>query len=29
MAKLLWQRAIDLNPHNEAVKANLEMFVGE
>ncbi|MEQ1855080.1 MAG: DUF4388 domain-containing protein [Longimicrobiales bacterium] len=29
MAKLLWQRAIDLNPHNEAVKANLEMFAGE
>ncbi len=29
MAKLLWQRALDLNPHNEAVKANLEMFAGE
>lgn len=29
MARLLWQRAIDLNPHNEAVKANLEMFAGE
>jgi tetratricopeptide (TPR) repeat protein len=29
MAKLLWRRAIDLNPHNEAVKANLEMFAGE
>jgi tetratricopeptide (TPR) repeat protein len=29
MAVLLWRRAIDLNPHNEAVKANLEMFAGE
>jgi tetratricopeptide (TPR) repeat protein len=29
MAKLLWQRAQGLNPHNEAVKANLEMFAGE
>jgi tetratricopeptide (TPR) repeat protein len=29
MARLLWQRAADLNPHNEAVKANLEMFAGE
>ena len=29
MAKLLWERAADLNPHNEAVKANLEMFSGE
>jgi len=29
MAKLLWQRAQSLNPHNEAVKANLEMFAGE
>ncbi|MGD2045379.1 MAG: DUF4388 domain-containing protein [Gemmatimonadota bacterium] len=29
MAKLLWQRAADLNPHNEAVKASLEMFAGE
>ncbi len=29
MAKLLWQRAAGLNPHNEAVKANLEMFAGE
>ncbi|MGE0160146.1 MAG: DUF4388 domain-containing protein [Gemmatimonadales bacterium] len=29
MALLLWQRALDLNPHNEAVKANLEMFAGE
>ncbi len=29
MALLLWRRALDLNPHNEAVKANLEMFAGE
>jgi tetratricopeptide (TPR) repeat protein len=29
MARLLWQRAADLNPHNEAVQANLEMFAGE
>jgi tetratricopeptide (TPR) repeat protein len=29
MAILLWQRALDLNPHNETVKANLEMFAGE
>jgi tetratricopeptide (TPR) repeat protein len=29
MALLLWQRALDLNPHNEAVKANLEMFATE
>jgi len=29
MALLLWQRALDLNPHNQAVKANLEMFTGE
>jgi hypothetical protein len=29
MALLLWRRALDLNPHNEAVKANLEMFTGE
>jgi tetratricopeptide (TPR) repeat protein len=29
MARLLWRRAADLNPHNEAVKANLEMFAGE
>jgi tetratricopeptide (TPR) repeat protein len=29
MAILLWRRALDLNPHNEAVKANLEMFAGE
>jgi len=26
MALLLWRRALDLNPHNETVKANLEMF---
>ena len=29
MAKLLWGRAADLNPHNEAVQANLEMFAGQ
>jgi tetratricopeptide (TPR) repeat protein len=29
MAILLWRRALDLNPHNETVKANLEMFAGE
>jgi tetratricopeptide (TPR) repeat protein len=29
MALLLWRRALDLNPHNETVKANLEMFAGE
>jgi len=29
MALLLWRRAADLNPHNEAVRANLEMFAGE
>ncbi|MDH3205385.1 MAG: DUF4388 domain-containing protein [Gemmatimonadota bacterium] len=29
MARLLWRRAADINPHNEAVKANLEMFAGE
>ncbi len=29
MALLLWRRALDLNPHNEAVKANLEMFASE
>jgi tetratricopeptide (TPR) repeat protein len=28
MALLLWRRAFDLNPRNEAVKANLEMFAG-
>lgn len=26
VALLLWRRALDLNPHNEAVKANLEML---
>jgi tetratricopeptide (TPR) repeat protein len=29
MALLLWRRALDLNPHNETVKANLEMLAGE
>lgn len=29
MALLLWRRALDLNPNNEAVQANLEMFAGE
>ncbi|HET9949331.1 MAG TPA: DUF4388 domain-containing protein [Longimicrobiales bacterium] len=29
MALLLWRRALDLNPHNEAVRANLEMFASE
>jgi tetratricopeptide (TPR) repeat protein len=29
MALLLWRRALDLNPHNEAVRANLEMFAAE
>ncbi|MBM4184648.1 MAG: tetratricopeptide repeat protein [Gemmatimonadetes bacterium] len=29
MAKLLWKRASDLNPHNEAVKSNLEMLAAE
>ena len=29
MALLLWRRALDLNPHNEAVRSNLEMFAGE
>jgi tetratricopeptide (TPR) repeat protein len=29
MAILLWQRALDLNPHNETVKANLETFASE
>jgi tetratricopeptide (TPR) repeat protein len=29
MARLLWQRAAQLNPHNEAVLANLEMFAAE
>ncbi|HSH76783.1 MAG TPA: hypothetical protein VLA09_13930, partial [Longimicrobiales bacterium] len=28
MAVLLWRRALDLNPHNEAVKASLRMFAG-
>ncbi len=26
VAVLLWRRALDLNPHNEAVRANLEMI---
>ena len=29
VALLLWRRALDLNPHNEAVQANLEMLSGE
>jgi tetratricopeptide (TPR) repeat protein len=29
VALLLWRRAHDLNPYNEAVKANLEMLAGE
>jgi tetratricopeptide (TPR) repeat protein len=29
VALLLWRRALDLNPSNEAVKANLEMLAGE
>jgi tetratricopeptide (TPR) repeat protein len=29
MALLLWRRALDLNPHNQAVTANREMFSGE
>ena len=29
VALLLWRRALDLNPHNEAVQANLEMLAGE
>jgi tetratricopeptide (TPR) repeat protein len=29
MALLLWRRALDLNPHNETVQANLEMFASE
>lgn len=29
VALLLWRRALDLNPYNEAVKANLEMLAGE
>jgi tetratricopeptide (TPR) repeat protein len=29
VARLLWQRALGLNPENEAVKANLEMLAGE
>jgi tetratricopeptide (TPR) repeat protein len=29
VARLLWQRAQSLNPHNEAVRANLEMLAGE
>jgi tetratricopeptide (TPR) repeat protein len=29
VALLLWRRAQDLNPYNEAVKANLEMLAGE
>ncbi len=28
VALLLWQRALDLNPHNEAVRSNLEMLQG-
>jgi tetratricopeptide (TPR) repeat protein len=28
VALLLWRRALDLNPHNEAVRANLEMLAG-
>lgn len=29
VAVLLWRRALDLNPHNEAVKSNLETLAGE
>jgi tetratricopeptide (TPR) repeat protein len=29
VAVLLWRRALDLNPHNEAVKSNLETLSGE
>ena len=29
VALLLWRRALDLNPSNEAVRANLEMLAGE
>ena len=29
MALLLWRRASDLNPHNEAVSTNLELLSGE
>ena len=29
VALLLWRRALDLNPKNEAVQANLEMLAGE
>jgi tetratricopeptide (TPR) repeat protein len=29
VALLLWRRALDLNPINEAVRANLEMLAGE
>lgn len=29
VALLLWRRALDLNPNNEAVQANLEMLAGE
>jgi len=29
VALLLWRRASDINPHNEAVSANLEMLSGE
>jgi tetratricopeptide (TPR) repeat protein len=29
MALLLWRRALDLNPHNETVQANLEMLQSE
>jgi tetratricopeptide (TPR) repeat protein len=28
VALLLWRRALDLNPHNEAVRTNLEMLQG-
>lgn len=29
VALLLWRRALDLNPHNEAVRSNLEMLQAE
>jgi hypothetical protein len=29
VALLLWRRAADLNPYNEAVQANLEMLSAE